>query len=102
MILQAQIAAEVVKNSFNTNPDTVFGVLVSILLAVIVGLVVGIVKVVKAGSKERKEHKLEMKSIFERHEMADNNKYRDMKDLSEKTLTAMTMVMSKMDELIRK
>ena len=95
MILQTEVATEVVRNAFQTNPDTVFGVLVSILVLAVIALCFGIWQLIKA-------HKKEMAEIVKRHELADNEKYKDMKELSEKTVTAMTLVMSKLDVLITK
>ena len=116
MLLQVEIASEVVKNSFNTNPDTVFGVLVSVLIAGIVVLVYGMFKKDKNHTEaiermqatcksemieQHKEHKQEMKEIFESHAKSNTAKYEDMKVISEKMIEASTSMLSKLDELIR-
>lgn len=105
MLLQAESASAVIENSFNTNPDTVFGVLVSILILAIVSLVIGIWKLDKRHEINvnaiHKDHKEEMKSIFEAHERSDAQKYQDMKNISEKMIEASTSMLSKLDELIR-
>ena len=86
MILQAKIAADAAQNAFQTSPDTVYGVLVGVLFVLSTALAYGIVKVVRAGSKERDAHKDEMKGIYEKHEIADTQKYQDMKALTEKVM----------------
>ena len=105
MFLQVEVATEVVKNSFKTNPDTVFGVLVSILIAGVVFLSIGMWRLVKNHREDLKtthlEHKKEMREIFEKHEKADAKKYDDMTRISGKMLEASTNMLNKLDELIR-
>ena len=68
--LQADMAEEAIKNSFNTNPDNVFGVLVGILLLGLVGYTYGLWKLIKHHKDEMAElrdaHKEEMKDIYEK------------------------------------
>lgn len=93
--LQAQIAEDVVRNTFNTSPDTIFGVLISILVLVILGLSYAMWKLIK-------DHKEEMKGILEKYNASEEAKYKDMRELSLKTIETMTTVVNKIEELIRK
>lgn len=95
MTLQAQIAEDVVRNTFNTSPDTVFGILISILVLVILGLSYAMWKLIK-------DHKEEMKGILEKYNASEEAKYKDMRELSLKTIETMTTVVNKIEELIRK
>jgi len=116
MLLQAEVATEIVKSTFQTNPDNVFGVLVMILVLAVGTLVYGmwrkdknhtayIEKSQAACKKElveqHKEHKEEMKAIFTAHAVSNAAKYEDMKLISEKMIEASTSMLSKLDELIR-
>ena len=113
MILQIDGAAEVVTKSFNTNPDTVYGVLVGVLV-----LVTGVVlwaawKMVNRHKDERKEnkdeivslvkdHKNEMKELMVNHEKADTKKYEDMKGLTEKVMVGMEKMTGMIEVLTKK
>lgn len=104
--LQVETASKVIENSFNTSPDTVFGVLVSILSAICLGLFLYVRSMVKTHREDLNQthvdHKAEMKEIFEKHEAADTQKYNDMKEVSKQMIEASSVMLSKIDELIRR
>jgi len=83
------MAADAAKTAFETSPDSVYGVLVGVLFLISLALSFAVYKVVRAGAQERKEHKNEMKEIYEKHEASDNKKYEDMQALTEKVMTGM-------------
>ena len=102
MILQAELVADAAEKTFMTSPDTVYGVLVGVLFLLSVALSYMIVRVVKAGSKERDDHKDEMKMIYEKHELSDTKKYEDMKSLTEKVMVGMEKMTGMIEVLTKK
>jgi hypothetical protein len=105
MLLQAEIAGEIVQNTFDANPDTIFGILISVLILGLGILAYAMWKLVDSHKTEmakmHKDHKDELSEIYQRHAKSDMDKYIALTEISNKTLENLGSMTAKIDELIR-